>query len=206
MTVADVTGSDGQSPEFPNLQADSMRIEELSLADASRLGLFNTSDTISSLDFDSFPTEGSISAIPSVNRGHWWIYYPPSSGYGYYVRYVYLSDRSVSKTFSSDTDGILIIALQAKTAAKCNAPKISLKAGDVTLIDNLSVGNNHTDASLERIISIPYRATETINVTISASGDSNAIATERDGLIDSYWLQYGDTISARFRFVHFGRE
>ena len=192
MVAGDFTGASGQEIKAANLRADSLRLSSLELAGGSSIGLFDTTSGVSSPDYDTFPSDMTVSAKVSINR---------DLGGSYSRWYPRTETRTSSCSF--DTDGILLIALKSTTKAEAPVPAVSVKVGSASIHSAYPVGTAGSANTVKRLMSIPYRAGETVSVTAHAWETPDA-----EGEFSLYKSQdrYETSIGAKVKLVRFGRK
>lgn len=193
-TVGEWTIPPDSTVTAKNLQIGSVRLEKLTLCDAGLLGFFNDNTTAPSYDYDFFVAEKSVSATANVYTEWEWL-----------ICYLYVKPQSATDRWTFDSDGFLMIAIKGEPR-KCPAPHITVKVGQTTMLNDLKLGTDGSSdneaASVRRFMTVPYRAGETVEVTVRTVG--------YDGSVNSGWSfsesPWKSFAGAKARLVRFGRK
>ena len=185
-TVGQWTIPPGGIVRATNFQATSARLVGVTTRRGAALGLFDEGSGQISADYDTMNGAESFEAAVKIIP----------VGSNLFSPYSQAVDGEESRTWTFDKDGLLLIAVKTQPKNMHPAPQLSVKVGATTIVDALSIGSDYTNTAVKRFLCIPYRAGETVTVTLRARGGS--------GMITLPELAYA-WIDAKVKLVSFGR-
>ena len=177
----------GGSVSATNLQLDKVRVDGLSLADASMISLFNSRGAVVSPDYDVGGFDYKVGVEVNAYRG------------GFLDANLYAKTRTADGDHECQWDALAVIAIKARPK-KCPRPKLTLKVGSATIFTDLQFGTDKSFDTVKRCVTVPCRAGDHVVVHLTAVG--------YDDNVDGWWGgdtdDYKGRIDVGVKFVKLG--